>query len=129
MNAVYLPLRNHPLLKDMTEEDHNDIYEGFKGKPEPFPQLVKRYCELIAERGTAAGRIAEDAKQLKDAKEEGREAAYDEMGLQYPGPEIEDGGTPPPSKLPTKKELDGMSQEEINELEREGKLDKILAGH
>jgi len=139
MTEVYQSLKQHPLLKDMTEEEHTALREKWhdwaqaekaQGRdPDPYTKLIGNLNELIAERGTAAGRIAEDAKQLKDAKEEGRRDAYDEMGLQYPGPEIEDGGTPPSQKLPTKKELDGMTQEQINELEREGKLDEILAGH
>lgn len=128
MTEVYQPLKQHPLLKDMTEEEHAALREEVKDQPQPFTTLAKKYCELIIERGTAASRIADDAKQLKDATEQGRRDAYDEMGLNYPGPEIEGGGAPPGRKLPTKEELGGKSTEEIAELERTGDLDKILAG-
>jgi len=128
MTQAWKPLKEHPFLKEMTDQDHLAIYEEFKGQPEPYMKFLRKYCELIIERGTAAGVIAENDKRVKDAKEQGRRDAYDEMGLQYPGPEIEPSGAPR-GRLPTKDELDGMSQEEINELERLGKLDKILAGH
>lgn len=126
MTSVYQPLRDHPHLKGMTQEEHNALYEEFRGKPEPFTQLVQRYCELIVEKGTAAGGIQDTDKKIRDATEAGRREAYDEMGVQYPASEITGGA--PRGRLPTKDELDGMTQEEINELERQGKLDKILAG-
>lgn len=93
MNAVFQPLKQHPLLKDMTEEEHEAVFESFRGKPQPFTQLVKRYCELVAEKGAAAGVIKENAQKLLDATEQGRREAYDEMGLQYPAERIE--GTKP----------------------------------
>jgi len=102
MTEVYQPLKQHLLLKDMTEEEHKAIRGEFAGKPQPLTALIKRYHELIIERGTAAGRKDEDAKQLKDAKDEGRREAYDEMGLKYPADEIEGGK---PAKRSTVDEL------------------------
>ncbi len=136
MTDVYQTLKNDPLLKDMTEEDHlgirNEVHEQAQQlkaqgqEPRPYTELVKRYCELIIERGTAAGRIADDDTRLQEAKEDGRREAYDELGIEYPADEIKGRK---PGRLPTPDELDEMSVEQLVELEKKGELDKSLAGH
>jgi len=96
MDSIFEPLKNHPTLKEMTDQEHNAIYEEFKGQPDPFTQFTKRYCELIIERGIAAGRTKDGAKSLQDAREEGRREAYDEAGLEYPGEPVEGRKAPKP---------------------------------
>lgn len=127
MDSVYQPLKKHPLLKDMTEEEHQALVTSpDKNDPQPFTTLVNKYCELVIERGIAAGRKKDDAKSLQEAREEGRREAYDEAGLEYPGDPIEG---KKPERLPTKAEVGKMSVDELRRLDREGKLDKILAAH
>jgi len=103
-----------------------------KGRVDPaafktIGELTTAKVDLAIERGIAAGRIKDDAKRLQDAREEGRREAYDEVGLEYPGEPVE-GKKPKPEKLPTKDEVGKMSIDQVRKLEREGKLDKILAG-
>jgi len=93
MDSVYQPLKKHPLLKDMTEEEHQAlVMSPDKNDPQPFTTLVNKYCELVIERGIAAGRT----KALQDAREEGRREAYDEAGLEYPGEPVEGRKAPKP---------------------------------
>ena len=127
MDSVYQPLKKHPLLKDMSEEEHQALVTSpDKNDPQPFTTLVNKYCELVIERGIAAGRTKDNAKSLQEAREEGRREAYDEAGLEYPGDPIEGHK---PERQPTKAEVGKMSVDELRKLDREGKLDKILAAH
>jgi hypothetical protein len=89
-------------------------------------ELTTRKVELAIERGIAAGLTKDDAKKLQDAREEGHREAYDEIGLEYPGEPVEG---KKPERLPTKDELDKLSVDQVRKLQREGKLDKILAKH
>jgi hypothetical protein len=100
MTAVYQGLKNRPELHGMTEEQHAEIREQFRRDPEPYTKLVSKYCDLIIERGVVEGRTKQDEKTLRDAKEQGRREAFDELGLEYPGEHIEGGGSKPEGKLP-----------------------------
>jgi len=97
-----------------------------KAKFKTIGELIAAKTDLIADRGIAAGRIKDDAKSLQEAREEGRREAYDEAGLEYPGDPIEGHK---PERQPTKAEVGKMSVDELRKLDREGKLDKILAAH
>lgn len=102
MDAVFKPLKQHPLLKDMTEEEHDAVYEGFKGKPAPFTQLIKRYCELIAEKGITAGVKEASEKHDKEVAEGARQKLLDELGMEHSPDTIEGSG----SKTDEKAKLD-----------------------
>ncbi|KPJ51418.1 MAG: hypothetical protein AMJ38_00515 [Dehalococcoidia bacterium DG_22] len=137
MTAVYLPLRQHPALKGMTEEQHKELRDKWHQwaeaeqragrEADPFTKLVVELNNLIIERGVEAGRIADTDKRLADAKEDGRREAYDELGIEYAPAHIEGGGASHGREI-SKADLDGLSLEETRQLERAGKLDKVLRG-
>lgn len=100
-----------------------------RGNFKTFNDLTMAKIDLLIEREVAAGRMADDAKRVKEAKEEGRREAYDEVGLEYPPDELK-GGKGVSGRVITKADLDNdrLSQKQLQQLEREGRLDTVLRG-
>jgi len=88
MSAAFQPLKDHPALKGMTAEEHQAIHEGFKGQEQPYVKFFHKYCELIIEKGIAAGRMADDDERIQAAKDERERELLDELGIKYSPEEI-----------------------------------------
>jgi len=96
-----------------------------KGKFKTLPELTQAKIDLLVERGIAAGVKEASEQHDKEVADTARQELLDELGME--APEGIEGKKPKREPLPTKEEVDKMSVDQLRKLEREGKLDKILA--